>query len=46
MEKKIKGERYATLSSFLADIQLIRDNCHTYNTGNVVLLTTYLLTYL
>ena len=34
MEKKIKGERYTTLGSFLADIELIRDNCHAYNTGD------------
>lgn len=34
VEKKIKGERYTTLGSFLSDIELIRDNCHAYNTGD------------
>jgi hypothetical protein len=33
MEKKVKSERYANMLAFLADMQLIRENTYTFNTG-------------
>lgn len=35
MEKKVKGEKYPQLISILRDMELIRDNAHTFNPGIV-----------
>lgn len=34
IEKKVKGDGYSTAKSFLADMELLRDNAHLYNTGD------------
>lgn len=31
MERKLDSKQYASLSEFMADAQLVFDNCHTYN---------------
>lgn len=33
MEKKVKGEKYPQLIAILRDMELIRDNAHTFNPG-------------
>jgi hypothetical protein len=34
IERKIKGEKYPQLISILKDVELIRDNAHTFNPGD------------
>lgn len=36
MEKKVKSERYPNMAAFLSDMQLIRDNTYTFNTGKYI----------
>jgi hypothetical protein len=39
IERKIKGEKYPQLISILKDVELIRDNAHTFNPGDDFILS-------